>query len=231
MSLLTTSVSLALPWCCRGWFLGTGRAGARMDHAGYANGTKAGCASWGTNAGYAGRGPDAGYASTHSLLRRLVLAQHQAPVSITTPSTLILRDLDLLLDLDRHTSVTVRVPIPTVSPELARWLEPPGLPAPWARLETVRTLAAHGIATAVVASPILPQVNDDEDAIRPLLAAARAAGAYDVLPALPALPANTGKIVEIGSSRDSRQRRKRFAALFSRLRLAYGFPQVRPGRG
>jgi hypothetical protein len=136
-------------------------------------------------------------------------------VSITTRSPLILRDLDLLAELDRRHAVTVHVTLPTVDPVLADRLEP-GAPDPRARLRAVRQLAEEGIDTQVVCSPVLAGENDGEEVLRQLFAEVREAGANDMT----ASAAHLRPAV-----------RDRFLATFRLLRLEYGFPQGLPGRG
>jgi hypothetical protein len=144
-------------------------------------------------------------------------------ISILTRSPLLLRDLDLLVDLDRRHAVTVSVLIPAAEAELAGRIEantsPPSPPSPDTRFELVRTLAAHGIATRVVCTPIQPGLNNSVAVLRRLLARAHEAGAFDVSPA-PRHPALRP------TSAESRQ----LLALFHRLRLERDFPRTSPGR-
>jgi hypothetical protein len=144
-------------------------------------------------------------------------------ISILTRSPLLLRDLDLLVDLDRRHAVTVSVLIPAAEAELASRIEanpsPPSPPSPDSRFELVHTLAAHGIATRVVCTPIQPGLNNSVAVLRRLLARAHEAGAFDVSPA-PRHPALRP------TSAESRQ----LLALFHRLRLEHGFPRTSPGR-
>jgi DNA repair photolyase len=147
-------------------------------------------------------------------------------ISILTRSPLLLRDLDLLADLDRRHAVTVSVLIPAVDAKLARRIEanpspqsPPSPPSPDSRFELVHALAAHGIATRVVCTPIRPGLNNSVAVLRRLLARAHEAGAFDVSPA-PRHPALRP------TSAESRQ----LLALFHRLRLERGFPRTSPGR-
>ncbi len=147
-------------------------------------------------------------------------------ISILTRSPLLLRDLDLLVDLDRSHAVTVSVLIPAVEAELAARIEAntsspssPSPPSPDTRFELVHALAAHGIATRVVCTPIQPGLNNSVAVLRRLLARAHEAGAFDVSPA-PRHPALRP------TSAESRQ----LLALFHRLRLERGFPRASPGR-
>ena len=88
-------------------------------------------------------------------------------ISITARSPRILRDLELLAELDKRHSVVVRLVIEPGTPDLG------------ARLQAVRSLAMEGIATCVLVA------SDDttgEAILRPLLEEAREAGAHDVEP-------------------------------------------------
>jgi DNA repair photolyase len=152
-------------------------------------------------------------------------------VSVITRSPEILRDLDLLVDLDRRCSVTVDMVLAAVDPFLVRRLEP-GAPEPKARLRAVARLAAEGIAVRVVCTPLRPGLNDKESALRPLFAAAREAGAHDVVPAQDR-PTRLARLRGALSRRhlpepagfDAR------LAVFRRLRLEHGFPRPMAGRG
>ncbi len=136
-------------------------------------------------------------------------------VSITTRSPLILRDLELLAELDRRHAVTVHVTLPTVDAILAGRLEP-GAPDPRSRLRTVRQLAEEGIDTRVLCTPILAGENDGEKILRPLFEEVREAGANDM----------TASVAHLRPAA-----RDRFLATFRLLRLEHGFPQGNPGRG
>jgi hypothetical protein len=146
-------------------------------------------------------------------------------ISILTRSSLALRDLELLVDLDQRHVLTVGVLLPTTDPRLLRRLEPRVTSASFAssaiddRLHLAATLAAHGIATRILCSPIVAGMNNSAGSLRGLFEAALAAGASDVLPAplhpnLPPTTAESGQLL----------------ALFYRLRLQYGFPRILPGR-
>lgn len=87
----------------------------------------------------------------------ILLKEEGLEVSITTATPRILREIDLLVDLDRRHSVTVRMIVPAGED-----------PAP--RMQAVRTLASERIATSVVLTT----------ADRSLLEQAWEAGAWDV---------------------------------------------------
>ena len=96
---------------------------------------------------------------TRSLLE--VLAETQHPVAITTRSTLLLRDLDLLAPMAKQGLVMVMYSITTFDADLKRKLEPRSASSE-ARLHAIRALRHAGIPVGVLAAPIIPAVNDSE---------------------------------------------------------------------
>ena len=90
-----------------------------------------------------------------------VLVEHRHPVSVVTKSALVLRDLDLLAPMAADGLANVFVSITTLDPSLASIMEPRAA-APARRLETLRALADAGVPVGVLASPMIPGVNDAE---------------------------------------------------------------------
>ncbi len=95
---------------------------------------------------------------------------------ITTKSDLPVRDLDLLERVARRNLLYINFTVTTLDAALARGLEP-GAPRPDLRLHALRRLADRGISCGVMCSPLLPGLNDDENALLALAAAAKEAGA------------------------------------------------------
>jgi DNA repair photolyase len=96
---------------------------------------------------------------TRSILE--VLSEHEHPVSIVTKSQLVLRDRDILAPMAEKNLASVFVSITTLDPELARKMEPRAS-TPEKRLETLRGLSEAGIPCGVLASPMIPALNDSE---------------------------------------------------------------------
>ena len=103
-----------------------------------------------------------------------VLLQTRHPVTIITKGTLVLRDLELLQELNAMNLVRVTVSLTTLDPELKRTLEPRAA-SPQARLRVISELARVGVPVSVLAAPLIPAVNDAE--LEQLLSAAAGAGA------------------------------------------------------
>lgn len=85
-------------------------------------------------------------------------------LGIVTKSNLITRDIDLLSRIARRNILVVHVTITTTDVALARKLEPRA-PRPDLRFQAVRRLREAGITAGVLCSPLLPGINDGEDAI------------------------------------------------------------------
>ncbi len=96
---------------------------------------------------------------TRSILE--VLWEHRHPVTITTKSARLLRDLDLLTALAGENLLHVAISVTTLDPSLARRLEPRAA-TPSRRLAALRDLAAAGIPTAVMVAPVIPALTDHE---------------------------------------------------------------------
>ena len=100
---------------------------------------------------------------TRSLLE--VFSRHAGyHIGIVTKSRLILRDTDLLQEINRRNSLRVHITVTTPDAALARLLEPRA-PRPDLRLDTVRRLRRAGITTGILCSPLLPGITDTEEAI------------------------------------------------------------------
>lgn len=115
--------------------------------------------------------------SKHRITRGILEAfrDFRNPVSITTKSPMVLRDLDLLEELARHASVTVHFTVTTMDEDLWRKIEPT-TSKPHRRIEAMRTLRAHGIRSGVFLSPVLPGITDDLPHLEAVIAAAAQAG-------------------------------------------------------
>ena len=106
-----------------------------------------------------------------------VLAEARHPLTITTKSDRVTRDIDLLAAMATDGLVAVAVSITSLDPKTARTLEPRA-PHPERRLSAVRRLADAGIPVHVSIAPIVPQITDHE--IEALVERAAAAGARGV---------------------------------------------------
>ena len=98
------------------------------------------------------------------------------PASVLTKSPLLLRDLDLMTELNRRTEFSAALSVPTLEERAWRATEPHS-PSPRARLEAVAKLTSAGIRTGVLVAPLMPGINDDPEQVRELLRLCTEAGA------------------------------------------------------
>ena len=121
------------------------------------------------------------------LTRRIlgVLKDFNHPVAIVTKSNLVLRDIDILAPMAERGLASVGLSITTLDRGLARRMEPRA-PTPARRLEAIRRLSAAAVPTAVMASPMIPALNDAE--LEDILEAGAKAGAVAASTILVRLP-------------------------------------------
>ncbi|OEO30196.1 DNA repair photolyase [Devosia insulae DS-56] len=120
---------------------------------------------------------------TRGILELLLETKH--PVTITTKSALVVRDLDILKPLAEQNLVRVALSITSMDHILSRKMEPRAS-TPEKRLEAVRLLSEAGIPTTVMAAPMIPAINDMElERILDAAAAQGAVGANAILLRLP----------------------------------------------
>ncbi|MFI5050176.1 MAG: radical SAM protein [Gaiellales bacterium] len=110
-----------------------------------------------------------------------VLAERSNPFSILTKSSMIIRDLELLVEAARVTEVGVALSIGSVDDELAARTEPGAAP-PSQRLEALAKLADAGLRPSVLVAPVLPGLSDSEESLRAVARACAEAGARNVVP-------------------------------------------------
>jgi DNA repair photolyase len=98
------------------------------------------------------------------------------PCSVLTKSPLLLRDLDLMREIDAVTDFSAALSIPTLDQRAWRATEP-RTPNPQARLEAVAELTSAGIRTGVLIAPLMPGINDSPEQVREVVRLATEAGA------------------------------------------------------
>ncbi|HEY3244676.1 MAG TPA: PA0069 family radical SAM protein [Phycisphaerae bacterium] len=102
---------------------------------------------------------EAVYRITQACLR--VCLDHRNPVAIITKSYLVMRDADLLAELNRTAGAKVFQSIPFSDDALARLIEPQA-PPPSRRFDAMRKLSQAGVPVGVMVAPIIPGLNDQE---------------------------------------------------------------------
>jgi DNA repair photolyase len=98
------------------------------------------------------------YRITRSLLEVCLETRH--PVTITTKSDRVLRDLDLLGELAKQRLTAVAISVTSLDPRLSGLLEPRA-PAPAKRLAALGELVKAGIPAHCSVAPVIPAITDE----------------------------------------------------------------------
>jgi DNA repair photolyase len=110
-----------------------------------------------------------------------VLRDYANPCSVLTKSPLLLRDLDLFVELAETAGFSANLSIGTLDEEVWRRTEP-GTPHPKARMAAVKQLVKAGIPCGILMAPILPGISDGPEQLRAVVRAAADAGASHLSP-------------------------------------------------
>lgn len=89
-------------------------------------------------------------------------------VAIQTKSASILRDLDLLVSINKKSKCVVQMTLTTYDEQLCKIIEP-NVSTTKERVEALKILHEHGIPTIVWLCPILPFINDTKENIEGIL--------------------------------------------------------------
>jgi DNA repair photolyase len=120
-------------------------------------------------------------------LLEIILSQ-KFPVFIGTKSTLVLRDLDILKEIDRNAilpedlkeklkrGTVISFSLSTLDEKLAKIFEP-GAPLPKERLETMRKCKEEGFLVGVNFIPVLPFLSDSDEQLEEMIKTAKDFGA------------------------------------------------------
>ncbi|HEX5438178.1 MAG TPA: radical SAM protein [Gemmatimonadaceae bacterium] len=108
------------------------------------------------------------------------LAEHPGlSIGIITKSPLITRDVDLLVRIARHSSLSIHLSLITLDRTLARRIEPRA-PTPESRIRALRRLSAAGLSVGIFCMPVLPGITDDPRGLDALVRRVADAGAISV---------------------------------------------------
>jgi DNA repair photolyase len=108
------------------------------------------------------------------------IARYEFGVVIQTKSDLIMRDIDILEEINRKTKCVVAMTLTTADEELCKKIEP-NVCTTGRRVEVLKAMKERGIPTIVWLTPILPYINDTEENISTLLNYCIEAGVYGVM--------------------------------------------------
>ena len=99
-----------------------------------------------------------------------IISRYGFGAAVQTKSDRILRDIDLLEEINRKAKCVVQITLTTWDDRLCRILEP-NVCNTKRRVEVLREMRKRGIPTVVWLTPILPFINDTEENVRAILEA------------------------------------------------------------
>ena len=105
-----------------------------------------------------------------------LLSKYNFGVSIDTKSDLILRDLDILKEINSKNNVIIKFTITAPNDELSKIIEP-HVCVSSKRFAAIKTLTDNGIFAGIMMNPVLPFITDDEEEIKKLVKLAHDSGA------------------------------------------------------
>jgi len=100
--------------------------------------------------------------------------------TLITKSALVLRDIDLIKNINDKSKAVVQMTLTTFDEKLCRILEP-NVSTTKQRFDTLMKLKAAGIPTVVWLTPILPFINDTEENLRGILDLCTKAGVKGII--------------------------------------------------
>lgn len=143
-----------------------------------------------------------------------LLAAHHVPVTLSTKSPLILRDIALIQRVNDAAGFKAAFTVTTMNSVVASLIEP-GAPPPTARMDAVRALRREGISCGVHLMPIIPFLTSGRSELEAVFRAAKEADASYIL---------AGALNLKGETRVSffDSVRQRFSSEFIRIKELYG---------
>ncbi|MGE5626553.1 MAG: SPL family radical SAM protein [Solirubrobacterales bacterium] len=103
-------------------------------------------------------------------------------ISIATKSDLVVRDIDILKSISKHSPVLIKITITTSDDELCRKIEPFAPPSS-NRFKAIKQLSDNGIFAGVLLMPVLPFIEDTNENILSIINLAHENGAKFIYPA------------------------------------------------
>ena len=109
-----------------------------------------------------------------------IIDKYDCGVAIQTKSDLILRDIDLLISINKKAKCIVQTTLTTFDEELCKIIEP-NVCGTKRRYDMLKVMQENGIQTIAWLCPFLPFINDTEENLHGLLDYCVDAGVYGIL--------------------------------------------------
>jgi DNA repair photolyase len=101
---------------------------------------------------------------------------YRTPISIITKGSLMVRDIDLLVDMSKRADASVAFSVSMMDHDLWRKLEP-GTPPPEKRLQALERLVKAGVPAGVMMAPLVPGITAVAENLEAVVRAAASVGA------------------------------------------------------
>ncbi|MDR2904658.1 MAG: radical SAM protein [Helicobacteraceae bacterium] len=112
-----------------------------------------------------------------------LLNAYRFGVAIATKSQLVVRDINILKDIQVHSPVIVKITITTHNDNLCKIIEP-NAPLSNERFSAVKELTDSGVYAGILMTPLLPYIEDTEENIINIVHKAKENGARFIYPAI-----------------------------------------------
>lgn len=109
-----------------------------------------------------------------------LINRYEFGAAVHTKSDLIMRDIDLLEQINRKTKAVVQMTLTTADEALCRIVEP-NVCTTRRRFEVLCEMRDRGIPTVIWFSPLLPFINDTEENLLAIIDYARRAGCFGII--------------------------------------------------
>ncbi|MGN1340898.1 MAG: SPL family radical SAM protein [Oscillospiraceae bacterium] len=109
-----------------------------------------------------------------------LINRYEYGAAVQTKSDLIMRDIDLLDEINRKTKAVVQMTLTTADEALCRIVEP-NVCTTKRRFEVLCEMRERGIPTVVWFTPLLPYINDTEENVLAIVDYARRAGCFGII--------------------------------------------------
>jgi DNA repair photolyase len=110
-----------------------------------------------------------------------ILSKFDHSVTILTKSSLVMRDIDLLQEINNKNGVLIMISLTTLNDNIREIFEPQASTVK-ERLDALSALKEAGIATGVLAMPFLPFITDSEPELRKLFRRLKEIGIDFIMP-------------------------------------------------
>ena len=104
-------------------------------------------------------------------------------VAAATKSELVVRDIDILKEISKHSPVLIKLSVTAADDELCRKIEPHASLSS-ERFAAIRKLSEAGIFAGILLMPVMPFIEDTEENIAGIVERAHGSGARFIYPAL-----------------------------------------------